>query len=131
MESTKTESAQVEQVAAKLEQTKIETEETKNQEEEKTQQKVKGMKAVENKNFVLDLQSKKHTWETLNVPEDIREGLEQMCYTKPSIIQGASIPHVLGSRDTNFMFQAINGSGKTGAFAVPSLMRVDINVSKT
>ena len=70
------------------------------------------------------------------MPEDIREGLEKMSYLKPSIIQAASIPTVLGQndptlRDKNFMFQAINGSGKTGAFAVPSLMRVDLAVNKT
>ena len=53
-----------------------------------------------------------------------------MSYLKPSIIQAASIPHVLRKREDNFMFQAINGSGKTGAFAVPSLMRVDISIDK-
>ena len=30
----------------------------------------------------------------------------------------------------SFVFQAINGSGKTGAFAVASLMRVDVSVDK-
>lgn len=31
---------------------------------------------------------------------------------------------------TNFMFQAINGSGKTGAFAVPTLMKIDTSIPK-
>jgi superfamily II DNA/RNA helicase len=31
---------------------------------------------------------------------------------------------------TNFLFQAINGSGKTGAFGVPSLLKVDVTVDK-
>ena len=53
-----------------------------------------------------------------------------MSYFKPSIIQGASIPHVLANPETNFMFQAVNGSGKTGAFAIPSLMRVDPSINK-
>jgi superfamily II DNA/RNA helicase len=33
--------------------------------------------------------------------------------------------------DTNFLFQAINGSGKTGAYGVPSLMKVDKAIKKT
>ena len=48
-----------------------------------------------------------------------------MAYKRPSIIQSVSIPNVLEKPDTNFMFQAINGSGKTGAYGVPSLMKVD------
>ena len=130
-QTTKSEQPAAQELAKKLEQTTLG--ESKNPEESKEESKqiVHGMKAVENKNFVIDLQSKKQTWESLKVPEDIREGLEKMSYLKPSIIQAASIPHVLGTRDTNFMFQAINGSGKTGAFAVPSLMRVDPTVNKT
>ena len=31
---------------------------------------------------------------------------------------------------THFAFQAMNGSGKTGAFVVPALMRVDPSVLK-
>ena len=114
-----------------MEQTTLEAGKNPEESKEESKQIVHGMKAVENKNFVIDLQSKKQTWESLKVPEDIREGLEKMSYLKPSIIQAASIPHVLGSTDTNFMFQAINGSGKTGAFAIPSLMRVDTAVNKT
>jgi superfamily II DNA/RNA helicase len=30
----------------------------------------------------------------------------------------------------NYAFQAINGSGKTGAFLVPSLLRVQVDVPK-
>ena len=135
-QTTKSEQPAAQEIAKKLEQTTLE--ESKNPEEskEETKQLVHGMKAVENKTFVQDLQSRKQTWESLKVPEDIREGLEKMSYMKPSIIQAASIPTVLGQndptlRDKNFMFQAINGSGKTGAFAVPSLMRVDLAVNKT
>ena len=36
----------------------------------------------------------------------------------------------MNNRDKNFAFQAMNGSGKTGAFVIPSLMNVDINVPK-
>jgi len=49
---------------------------------------------------------------------------------KPSLIQGASIPKVLENDTDNFVFQAINGSGKTGAFAVAALMKVDVSIDK-
>jgi superfamily II DNA/RNA helicase len=29
---------------------------------------------------------------------------------------------------TNFVFQALNGSGKTLAFGIPSIMKVDTNI---
>jgi translation initiation factor 4A len=54
-----------------------------------------------------------------------------MAYKKPSIIQSVSIPNVMTKPDTNFLFQAINGSGKTGAYGVPSLMKVDKTINKT
>lgn len=40
-----------------------------------------------------------------------------------------SIPKVLAEPKTNFLFQAINGSGKTGSFVVPSLMKIDPNLT--
>lgn len=49
-----------------------------------------------------------------------------LLYTKPSIIQAQAIPNIMkDDRKENFLFQAMNGSGKTGAFAVPALMTVD------
>ena len=43
---------------------------------------------------------------------------------KPSIIQAAAIGRIMTQPD-NFLFQAINGSGKTLAFGIPSIMKVD------
>jgi len=57
-------------------------------------------------------------------------GLASLAYTKPSIIQAISLPHIMDDPKTNFLFQAINGSGKTGAFGVPSLLKVDVAVDK-
>jgi len=36
----------------------------------------------------------------------------------------------MADKTQNFAFQAMNGSGKTGAFVVPALMRVDPSVMK-
>ena len=89
------------------------------------------MRSLEFKQIVVDFQSTKQTWDTLNVPADLQEGLNMMAYKRPSIIQAVSIPAVMTKADTNFLFQAINGSGKTGAYGVPSLMKVDKAVKKT
>ena len=76
------------------------------------------------------MESKKQTWATLQVPENIVQGLSTLAYYKPSIIQAVSIPKVMASQDSNFAFQAMNGSGKTGAFVIPALMRVDPSIMK-
>ena len=101
-----------------------------NPEQQKKVETYKGMLQVQGKNIVQDLQSKKATWESLEVPKDIQQGLAVLDYHKPSIIQAVSLPHIMGEPDKNFLFQAINGSGKTGAFGVPSLMKVDTAIDK-
>ena len=88
------------------------------------------MRQLDFKTIVVDFQSKKQTWDTLNVPKEIQEGLMNMAYKRPSIIQSVSIPNVIDKPDTNFLFQAINGSGKTGAYGVPSLMKIDKTIPK-
>jgi superfamily II DNA/RNA helicase len=45
--------------------------------------------------------------------------------TTPSKIQAMSIPSINASQSENFLFQATNGSGKTLAFGIPAIMRVD------
>jgi len=88
---------------------------------------IKGMMQVENKNIIKDLTSKK-LWSELKVPEEIIKGLALLEFTRPSLIQSYSLPHIDENRTKNFVFQSLNGSGKTGAFIVPSLMRVDSNL---
>ena len=90
-----------------------------------------GMGNVANKKQVQNLESRKATWETLEVPENIVAGLAKLHYFKPSLIQAFSVPHIMQNTSDNFAFQAMNGSGKTGAFVVPSLMKVDVSVMKT
>ena len=92
---------------------------------------VKGMMQVEGKNIVQNLQSTKTDWDSLGVPKEIQSGLLTMSYNRPSIIQAFSLQRILENRKSNFAFQSINGSGKTGAFVVPCLMTVDPNVPKT
>ena len=76
--------------------------------------------------MVLDIQSK-ISWEELKVPEEIIDNLvdEPLMYVKPSIIQTMAIPRLIADTTNNFVFQSMNGSGKTGAFSIPAIMRID------
>jgi superfamily II DNA/RNA helicase len=87
----------------------------------------KGMKAVEGKNIVKDIESKKLNWKDFGVPDWLFFNLTGMPleYEKPSVIQAKSIPLIIGNRDQNFIFQYKYGSGKKGAIAVPAVMTVD------
>jgi len=37
---------------------------------------------------------------------------------------------IMDDRSKNFLFQALNGSGKTLSFGVPAIMRVDPEIKK-
>lgn len=84
------------------------------------------MKTLQFKKVEKDLHSKKQ-WEDLKVPECLIKNLTStpLVYARPSIIQTAAIPKIHEMPGSNFVFQSMNGSGKTGAFCVPAIMRVD------
>jgi len=84
------------------------------------------------KNIVQDLQSKKYSWQDLKVPEKFIKNLvgEPLYYNKPSIIQSVAIPKISEQKEDSFVFQSSNGSGKTGAFAIPALMVVDPSIQE-
>jgi ATP-dependent RNA helicase DeaD len=92
--------------------------------ESATQSLIKGMRSLDFKNTVVDLHSKKKTWKDIGIPESILFNLKDLQMDKPSIIQAQAIP-MINSAAENYLFQAINGSGKTLAFGLPSIMRVD------
>ncbi|HGX93352.1 MAG TPA: DEAD/DEAH box helicase, partial [Candidatus Tenderia sp.] len=54
----------------------------------------------------------------------ILQALKDVGYEAPSPIQAASIPPLLEGRD--ILGQAQTGTGKTAAFALPILSRVDV-----
>ena len=82
------------------------------------------MKELEFKNVITNFESKKKDWNDLNVPKEVLNVLFDMKMVKPSIIQAAAIPNIMNDPTTNFVFQALNGSGKTLAFGIPSIMKV-------
>ena len=51
-------------------------------------------------------------------------GIFEKGYEKPSPIQEESIPIALAGRD--IMARAKNGTGKTGAYLIPLLERIDV-----
>jgi len=59
------------------------------------------------------------------------QNLEKMGFTKPSVIQGLAIPCIIKPPFSNIVAQAKTGSGKTGAFAVGTIMRIDRSLDKT
>lgn len=96
-------------------------------EENKTEQKhlVKGMKQVEGKNYIQQFESKSGSWEAFNTPEKLIYNLRNYGYTVPSVIQNVAIKHIMLPENSNYLFQSLNGSGKTGAFAIPAIMKTD------
>lgn len=56
-------------------------------------------------------------------------GIFELGFEKPSPVQEESIPLILMGRSV--LARAKNGTGKTGAFAIPTLQKVDENVKKT
>ncbi|MFC3121160.1 DEAD/DEAH box helicase [Agaribacter flavus] len=63
------------------------------------------------------------TFADLDLPEPILQALEKVGYEKPSPIQAQSIPLLLEGHD--LLGQAQTGTGKTAAFALPMLSKVD------
>lgn len=55
---------------------------------------------------------------------EVLKGLEHVGYESPSPIQAQAIPHLLAGRD--LVGQAQTGTGKTAAFALPIISRLDL-----
>ncbi len=64
---------------------------------------------------------------TLGLPEPICDDLAASGYHTPTPIQAATIPTLLTGQDV--LGQAQTGTGKTAAFALPLLCRIDVNDS--
>ncbi len=63
------------------------------------------------------------TFADLGLPASLLEALAAVGYESPSPIQAATIPPLLAGRDV--LGQAQTGTGKTAAFALPALARID------
>lgn len=61
----------------------------------------------------------KNAFESFGLHENILQALEEAHFKVPSLIQQQAIPHILMGKD--LVGQAQTGTGKTGAFGLPSL----------
>ena len=62
-------------------------------------------------------------FDSLNIKENILRGIYAHGFEKPSKIQELSIPEIISGKD--LIAQAQSGTGKTGAFTIGTLCRVD------
>ena len=65
------------------------------------------------------------TFKDLSIAPDILAVLEELGYTQPTEIQEKAIPLVLVAKEIDFHGQAQTGTGKTLAFGIPLLQRID------
>jgi ATP-dependent RNA helicase DDX6/DHH1 len=65
-------------------------------------------------------------FEDFCLTRELLMGIFEMGWEKPSPIQEASIPMALSGRD--ILARAKNGTGKTGAYSIPILERIDTSL---
>ncbi len=63
-------------------------------------------------------------FKTLGIPADLIQGLEELGIRKPTPVQTQSIPYLM-ERGYDFVAQAQTGTGKTAAFGLPLLTKID------
>ena len=64
------------------------------------------------------------TFEELGVSEEIRRAIEELGFEHPMPVQEEVIPYLLGNRN-DVIALAQTGTGKTAAFGIPVLQRID------
>ena len=64
------------------------------------------------------------TFEELGICEEIRIAIEELGFVQPMPVQEEVIPYLLGNR-TDVIALAQTGTGKTAAFGIPLLQRID------
>lgn len=69
---------------------------------------------------------KKLTFDSLNLSKEVLRAVQEMGFEEASPIQSEAIPVVMEGKDV--IAQAITGSGKTAAFGIPLIERIDTKV---
>jgi len=68
------------------------------------------------------------TFQAMGLAEAVLQAVAEAGYEQPSPIQAESIPPLLAGRD--LLGQAQTGTGKTAAFALPLLSRIDVKLAR-
>jgi len=67
-------------------------------------------------------------FEDLNLKPELLKGVFGMGFNRPSKIQEVSLPLILGNPPSNLIAQAQSGTGKTAAFTLGMLSRIDASL---
>ena len=70
------------------------------------------------------------TFEELGVSEEIRRAISELGFEHPMPVQEEVIPYLLGNRN-DVIALAQTGTGKTAAFGLPLLQRIDTSSKDT
>ncbi|SCU92981.1 LAMI_0E12794g1_1 [Lachancea mirantina] len=71
------------------------------------------------------------SFEELGISAELLKGLYAMKFQKPSKIQERALPLLLSNPPKNMIAQSQSGTGKTAAFSLTMLSRVDASVNQT
>ncbi|CAI2369077.1 unnamed protein product [Moneuplotes crassus] len=124
-----------EEITDKMEKLKVEEEEEKKElpEEKKGEEEVQIGEGIQDwrRNQESAFLSSSTSWddEKLAIPEKIKQALRDAEVLRPSKIQAYAIPLVTEDPERSIVAQSQNGSGKTFAFSLCSLLRIDENDS--
>lgn len=87
------------------------------------------------KNIASPFINHKKSWESeesYQIPKDLIKNIEDnLGFKKPSTIQSVSIPLIASEPFHSLIAQAKNGTGKTGAFAIGTALRIDRDSPET
>ena len=73
----------------------------------------------------MQTEDESKTWEDFDMKTDLLRGVFTYGFECPSAIQKKTFPHIKAGKD--IIAQAQSGSGKTGAFTIGLLERIDVN----
>ena len=68
------------------------------------------------------------SFEELNLVDELKKGLRDMGFMKPSKIQETALPLLLKTPAENMIAQSQSGTGKTAAFSLTVLSRIDVTL---
>lgn len=71
------------------------------------------------------------TFQELNLPKHLLDAIFEMGFERPSAIQEEALPRILAKPPRNIIGQAQSGSGKTAAFVIGMLYRINVDSPAT
>ena len=87
------------------------------------------MTSETNKSETNELELSDLSFDQLEIKENILRGIYAYGFEKPSMIQHKAIPKV--TEGVDIIAQSQSGTGKTGAFSIGSMNRVDEDLKET